>query len=85
MDGANQDPLGRNFHALLDEPPRLIAHDAVDAQQIADHEGQPGLAVVDHQAPRVQLIVNMPSGKGHEAADDISAQGGVMLLVAAPA
>ena len=60
--------------ALLDQLAGLVAHAAMDAQQVADDQGQLGLPVVQDQAPRVQFVVDVRGRKRHEAADDAAAQ-----------
>jgi len=74
--GGNQHVLRRDSRRLLDQPPRLDAHAAVQPEQIADHQRELGLAVVQHEAARVQLVVHVPGRIGREAADHQDAEFG---------
>jgi hypothetical protein len=45
--GRDQHVRRRDFESLLDQLAGLVADQAMDAKQIADHQGQPRLAVVE--------------------------------------
>ena len=63
----------RDFRALLHQPRRLVIHRAVGAEQVAHHPREPRLAVVEHQAARVQIVMNVLRREGRKPADDVSA------------
>jgi hypothetical protein len=72
--GADQDAFLGDLGLGGDLFSRLLAHQGVDAQQIADDEGEPGFAVVEHEAAGVQFVVDVGGADRRETADDVSAE-----------
>jgi hypothetical protein len=70
----DQDVFRRDVRLLLDQPPRLDAHAAVRAEQVADDQGDSCIAVIQHQAARVQLVVDVLSPVRRKAPHDPNAQ-----------
>ena len=67
---AHQHVARREVGLLADPPPRLVEDLAIDAEIVAHHQGQARLAVVEHQASRVKLIVDVGGLNGAPPADD---------------
>jgi len=74
MHGGNQHVGRRNPDLLFDQAARLGTHARLGAQQIEGHQGELCLAVVEHEAPRVQFIVYVGRQRGDEIADNRPAQ-----------
>jgi len=55
---------------LLDELAGLVAHAVMDAQQVDDHQRQLRLSVVEHQAPRMEFVMDVRGRKREKNADD---------------
>ena len=68
--GGDQHVGRRNPDLLFDQAARLGTHASLGPQQIEDHQGELRLAVVEHEAPGVQLIVHVGRQRGDEIADD---------------
>ena len=60
----------RDGAGFRNESPRLHTHAAVQPNQIADDEREFRMAVVEHEAACLQLVVDVLRGKRCEAADD---------------
>ena len=66
----HEEALAREARFRLHEPRGLIIHLPRSAERIANDNGDSLLAVVEHEAPRVQLIVDVGGGKGIKPAHD---------------
>ena len=60
----------RDTAGFRNESPRLHTHAPVEPKQIADDEREFRVAVVEHEAACLQLVVDVLRGKRCEAADD---------------
>ena len=59
--------MAANIH-----PTAVIADDAVNPQQVAHNEGDFRLPVIQHETPRVKLVVDVFRRKRHEPTDDVA-------------
>jgi len=60
----------------LDELAGFEGEAAVDAEEVADDEGEFGGAVVEDEAAGVEFVVDVGGGEGEEATDDGAAEFG---------
>lgn len=75
VDGRDQHVRRRDARLLLDELTSLVAHVVLEAQQVDDHQRKPRLPIVEHKAPRVQLVVDVRGRKRQKTANDRRTQG----------
>ena len=68
---ANKHIVGRNTGGFLNQPAGLDAQAAMKSQEVADDERKLRFAVVEYQATRMKLIVNMLRRRGNKSTNDI--------------
>ena len=72
--GRNEYMVGGNAGSLPDQFLGRVHHRARDHATIADHDGEARLAIIEHEAARVQLVVNVRGDPVVEVAIDGHAQ-----------
>ena len=72
--GRDRHPVERNAGVAVRQVLGLVEHRAWNHAAIADHDRERGLAVVEHQRSRVQLVVHVRGGAIAHAAVDRNAQ-----------
>ena len=64
----------RNFGAFGNDLTSLFANEVMDADQVANGEGEACFPVVEDETAGVELVVHVRRWRGAEAADDVHSE-----------
>src|SRR3954467_8827645 len=70
----DQNVRGWNARSLRDDFAGFVTDEAMDPEQVTNHERQPRIAVIEHQTSSVQVVVNVRGRRRRETAHDALAE-----------